>query len=103
MMLSFAFEIIASPNLHVRVHALMSFGACIAYRTILQSWIVYKKHYGVLLSPPIPSVDRNKLKMEEGEGGGENQQLQQSVAHPQAWRGPRTGSILRSIHGGQSV
>ena len=77
--------------------------AAITYRTILQSWIVYKKHYGLLLSPPIPSVDRSKLKLGEEQGGGEYQQLQQSAAQPQAWRGPRTGNILRSIHGGEPM
>jgi peroxin-16 len=66
-------------------------------KVILQAWLVFKKKYGILTTPPIGTVDRSALRQEKGEN------TQQHSDGAQGWRGPRTGKVIRSIHGDPSI
>ena len=67
------------------------------FRMALQLWLVFKKGYGILRTPPIGSVERNALRPKQDSKETEQQFEDQS----RGWRGPRTGKVIRSIHGGQ--
>ena len=67
------------------------------FRMALQLWLVFKKGYGILRTPPIGSVERNALRLKQDSKETEQQFEDQS----RGWRGPRTGKVIRSIHGGQ--
>ena len=75
------------------------------FRAALRLFIVFKLCMCPLTTPPVPSPDRKKAQelltnpqqAEEGQGEG------QGEGQPLAWKAPRTGKIIRSIHAGQSV
>ena len=82
---------------HSRAHTHL-----IHFRAALRLFVVFKLRTGPLTTPPVPSPDRKKAQelltnpqpAEEGQGEG------QGEGQPLAWKAPRTGKIIRSIHAG---
>ena len=77
------------------------------HRAALRLFVVFKLRTGLLTTPSVPSPDRKKAQElvtnpqppVEGEGEGEGER--EGGGKPLAWRAPRTGKVIRSIHTGK--
>ncbi|XP_064399974.1 peroxisomal membrane protein PEX16-like isoform X2 [Halichondria panicea] len=61
-------------------------------RAVLRSLLVFKLHYGVIRTPPVPSTDRKQAET------AHSSNPEREDAQPLAWKAPRTGRIIRSVH-----
>jgi peroxin-16 len=62
-------------------------------KAIIQCVVVYRYKSRILTSPNVPAIDRKKLQM-----GGAGGVATVPEGQPVAYRGARTGRIIRSIH-----
>ena len=80
----------------------------LSHRAALRLFIVFKLRTGLLTTPSVPSPDRKRAQElvtnpqpPEGEGEREGEGEKEGEGKPLAWRAPRTGKVIRSIHAGQ--
>ena len=89
-----------------------SFTLTHTYTELLFVFVFFKLRTGLLTTPSVPSPDRKKAQElvtnpqppageREGEREGEGEGEGEGGGKPLAWRAPRTGKIIRSIHTGK--